>query len=397
MRLADLPSPSILVESSRLEANLQRMQEKADANKVALRPHTKTHKSVVLAHQQLERGARGLTVAKVGEAEVYAAHGFDNLRLAYIVVGEEKYARLLAMMNRARLSFCVDTEASAREASAFFASSGVSIEVLVEVDTGYGRCGVRWDREESVSFARWVSELPGLKLAGILTQAGNAYAGPQVAGETLDESLQRVSAEECDRMLDFAIALHEAGVKEATPNAATDSPNRFEISIGSTPSMKHFQNVERGGFTITEIRPGNYVFNDAIQQALGVVGWEACSMTVLTTVISKHRNANGSERLFLDAGRKVFTSDTGYNTQGYGCLLYNSRTMTPLPHARITGLSEEHGWVSVPGGSTLEIGNQVRAVPNHACVVMNGQDQFYLVDGDEVVESLEVDARGRVW
>lgn len=397
MQLSDLPTPSLLVEKSRLEHNLRQMQDKANQHGVTLRPHTKTHKSVVLAHQQLELGARGLTVAKVGEAEVFVEHGFDDVRLAYIVVGEEKYARLLALMNRARISFCVDTEESARDASAFFAASGVSVEVLAEIDTGYGRCGVRWDREESIAFARWVSELPGLKLAGILTHAGNAYAGPKLKGESLSESLKRVSAEERDRMLDFAIALHKAGVKEAAPNAGTNAKQRFEISIGSTPSMKHFSNREKEGFTITEIRPGNYLFNDAIQQALGVATWQECALTVQATVISKHRNANGSERLFLDAGRKVFTSDAGYQTNGFGAIVYNARTMTTLPHATITGLSEEHGWVSVPGGSTLEVGNRVRVVPNHACVVINSQDQFYLVDGHEVVETLSVDARGLVW
>lgn len=397
MQLSDLPTPSLLVDKARMDANLQLMQDKADKNRVALRPHTKTHKSVVLAHQQIELGARGLTVAKVGEAEVFAEHGFDDIRLAYIVVGEEKYARLLALMNRARISFCVDTEESARDASAFFAASGVSVEVLIEVDTGYGRCGVRWDREESIAFTKWVSELPGLKLTGILTHAGNAYAGPMLEGETLEASLKRVSTEERDRMLDFAIALHKAGVKEAAPNTGHDTRHRFEISIGSTPSMKYFSNQEKEGFTVTEIRPGNYLFNDAIQQALSVARWQDCALTVQATVISKHRNANGSERLFLDAGRKVFTSDAGFQTNGFGAIVYNAKTMTPLPHATITGLSEEHGWVSVPGGSTLEVGNRVRVVPNHACVVINNQDQFYLIDGSEVIETLSVDARGLVW
>lgn len=393
MQISDLPTPCVLVEKRRLEANLQAMQEKADAQAVGLRPHTKTHKSVALANMQLAGGATGITVAKVGEAEVYMAHGLDNIRIAYNVVGEEKYRRMLPLMEKGRLSFCVDTIEGARAASAFFDAAGKSAEVLVEVDCGYGRCGVRWDREESVAFVAAVSELPGLRLTGILTHAGNAYAGPARAGETVDGSLQRVSAEERDRMIDFAVALHNAGIPEVQPN---ESGRGFEISIGSTPSMKHFKNTVRGGFTITEIRPGNYVFHDAIQVALSAASMQDCALTVYTQVASKQRNSDGSERLFLDAGRKVFTSDQGYKTKGHGIILYNAKTMQPLPHASLTGLSEEHGWVRVPGASTLEVGNTARVVPNHACVVVNNLDRFYLVDGTEVVDTFTVDARGQV-
>ena len=267
--------------------------------------------------------------------------------------------------------------------------------MLLEVDAGYGRCGVRWDYPKSVAFAQWVDKLPGLKLAGILTHAGQSYHGPAHENETLAEALIRFSNDERDRMLQFASALAEAGV--AVPNTSSNPDHRFEISIGSTPSMRYFENRALNGFTITEIRPGNYVFNDAIQEALGVVSLRECSLTVQATVISKHRDPNGSERVFLDAGKKVFTSDTGYNTQGHGILLYNTRTMQRLPHARLTGLSEEHAWVRVAGGSTLDIGNRVRIVPNHACVVVNNQDAMYLIDGDTVVDTLSVDARGRVW
>jgi D-serine deaminase-like pyridoxal phosphate-dependent protein len=386
--LDDLATPAVVVERRRLANNLARMQAKADAQGVRLRPHTKTHKSVALARRQLEGGARGLTVAKPGEAEVYVAAGFDDVRLAYTVVGEEKHARLLRLMDRARLSFCVDTPEGARAASDFYAARERRAEVLVEVDCGYGRCGVRWDRPESVDFVRFVASLPGLRLAGILTHAGQSYHGP-CEYETAEDALRRVSAEERDRMLVFAAALREAGV----PGVA---PESFEISIGSTPSMRFFENRTHGGFRITEIRPGNYVFNDAMQVGLSSAGLDDCALTVLATVVSKHRETTGQERLFLDAGKKVFTSDIGYHTRGHGILLYNARTMEPLPHARITGLSEEHGWVRVSGGSTLRVGDRVRVVPNHACVVVNTQDTLYLVDGEDVLTAWPVDARGRV-
>ncbi len=388
MILDDLPTPCLLVEQSRLEHNLAQMQARAEAGGVALRPHTKTHKSVALAQRQAAHGARGLTVAKVGEAEVFVAAGFDDVRLAYIVVGQDKHERLQALMDRARISFCVDTPEAARAASVFYAAHDRRPDVLVEVDCGYGRCGVRWDDAGSIDFARYVAGLPGLRLAGILTHAGQAYDGP-TAGESLEAALRRAGAEERDRMLAFAAALHRAGLPEAQPGA-------FEISIGSTPSLRYFENRMHEGFSVTEIRPGNYVFHDATQVGLGSATLADCALTVLATVISKHREQGGQERLFLDAGRKVFTSDGGFGTRGYGILLFNARTMEPLPHAHITGLSEEHGWVRVAGGATLQVGDRVRVVPNHACVVVNTQDAMHLVDGERVVAPLPVDARGRV-
>ncbi|NNE70861.1 MAG: D-TA family PLP-dependent enzyme [Rhodothermales bacterium] len=382
----ELPTPNVLVEQARLEANIARMQALAARTGVALRPHTKTHKSVRIARLQTEAGAAGLTVAKVGEAEVLVEAGFDDVRLAYPVVGRDKLERIQALSSTARVSFCVDTLEGARQASEVFQAAGSTATVLIEVDVEYGRCGVHWNDDDSVAFARQVAALPGLEVVGILTHAGQSYNGPS-EGETKEAALRRVMAQERDRMLSFASRLKDAGL--ATPGA-------FEISVGSTPSIRYFENAAKDGFQITEIRPGNYVFHDAIQQALGVCDWEDCALTVNATVISRHRNDDGSERVFLDAGKKVFTSDRVPSTGVHGTLLYNPRVMEPLPHARLHGCSEEHGWVSIPGGATLEVGDQVRVVPAHACVVMNMFDQFHVVDGDQVVDTWEVSSRGRV-
>ncbi|MEZ4698386.1 MAG: alanine racemase [Rhodothermales bacterium] len=381
MNLSDLHTPAVLLEQSRVRANIERMQQLADENGVALRPHTKTHRSVRLAKWQLEAGARGITVAKVGEAEVFAQAGISDIRIAYCVVGEEKWQRIAALSRQSRVSFCVDSEYAARRASAVFQEAGVEIPVLVEIDAGYGRCGALWSGDEPIKLAKLVAELPGLSFEGILTHAGNSYFGPQSDGETLEAALRRASDEERDRMIDLGVRLDKAGVKPAV------------ISIGSTPSMRYFTNTTRGDITITEIRPGNYIFNDVVQVNLGVASLTYCAQTVLATVVSLHRNDDGSERFFLDAGKKVLTSDRAFRSAGYGQLLYNARVMVPMPHAEINGLSEEHGWVRVPGGATVEVGDRVRVVPNHACVVMNTQRNVYLVDGDEVVEEISIDAQ----
>ncbi len=386
MILSDLDTPRLLVEQPRLDANLRRMQERADAQSVALRPHLKTHKSVAIARRQIQGGARGITVAKPEEAEVFAEAGFGDIRLAYCVVGEAKWTRLYRLMERGvRVSFCVDTVEGARRASAFFAERDTEAEVLIEVDTGYGRCGVAWDHPEAPVLAKAVRDLPGLRLVGLLTHAGNAYAGPN-EGETKQAALIRTMQKERDRMLDLATRLHDAGMLDADA----------ELSIGSTPTMRVFENTERGPFTITEIRPGNYVFHDMEQVALGSATLADCALTVLATVISKQPDERGGSRLFLDTGKKVFTSDTGYGTYGFGVLLYNPERMVALPHADLFALSEEHGWVRVPGATTLDVGDRVRIVPNHACVAVNTQEELVVVDGEAVVERWPVDARGAV-
>lgn len=385
MLLDALPTPCVLVDRTRLAHNLEAMQAKAAAERVALRPHVKTHKSVALARRQRALGAEGLTVATVSEAEVFARAGFDDIRLAYPVVGRDKHARLLRLMDEAAISFCVDTVEGARMASDFYQQHERVADVLLEVDTGHGRCGVAWEAAASVRVARQIASLPGLRLAGLLTHAGHAYHGPG-EDETPRATLTRVAAEERDRLLHFAVRLRDAGLS---------APGAFVLSLGSTPTLSAFENREEGGFQITEARPGNYVFYDAMQVALGAAALDQCALTVLATVVSRHRDTMGQERLFLDAGKKVFTSDTGRGTEGYGVVLYNPAERVAHPHARLVGLSEEHGWLTAPGGSTLAVGDRVQVVPNHACVTVHTQDQLFLVDDDEVLETLAVDARGR--
>jgi len=383
-----LATPCLLIDDARLRRNLVQMQEKATGNDVRLRPHTKTHKSIAIARRQQEQGAAGITVAKPGEAETFVEAGFDDVRIAYPVVGADKHARLLALMDRARISFCVDTRAGAEAASAFYDAHDETAEVLVEVDVGHGRCGVPWeDTAAAVDLAQHIAGLPGLRLVGILTHAGQAYHGPR-EGESPDDALQRAATHERDRMLTIAAQLHAAEVPGATPDA-------FTISIGSTPSMAAFQNRTHEGFQITEIRPGNYVFFDATQVGLGAAALDDCALTVLTTVVSQRKDADAT-RLYLDAGKKVTTTDTGACTDGYGIALHDPAARTPMDHVTITGMSEEHGWVHAPRDAPLQVGDRVQFVPNHACVTVNTQDAMHLVDDGIAHETLPVDARGLV-
>ena len=385
MLVSDLPTPALLVDLGRLRANLDAVQARADALGVALRPHAKTHKSPAIARLQAERGARGLTVATVDEAEAFAAAGFDDLRLATPVVSGGKLARLARLVTGGtRVSFTVDSAAGVARADRAFGEAGQTAEVLVEVDSGHGRCGVAWDEHAALAqLGAVASGATAVRLVGVLTHGGMAYDGPR-PGETAADALQRAADAERDRVLAAAEVLVEAGWLDAAT---------AEVSLGSTPGFSRFTPSRRGGLRVTEARPGTYVFYDAMQVALGAARLQDCALVCVGTVLSVRRAEDGTERVITDAGKKVLTSDGGAGLTGYGDVLYSPRTMIAHPHARVTGLSEEHGFVDTPGGSIWEVGDPVFAVPNHACVAVATRRELFAVDGDEVVETWETVAR----
>ncbi|MFN3597983.1 MAG: alanine racemase [Rubricoccaceae bacterium] len=384
MLIADLPTPALLVDRVRLEANLAAMQARAAEEGVALRPHAKTHKSAEVARRQVAGGAEGLTVATIAEAEAFAAAGFSDVLLASPVAGRDRLARAAALVGQGvRLAFTVDTRAGAEAASAVFAAHGLVAEVRLEVDTGHARNGLRHDDPEAPALARHIAGLPGLRMAGVLTHGGHVYAGPR-EGEAPAEALERVAAEERDRLLRLAARLGEAGVLR---------PGEASVSLGSTPTLSVFRNRTGGGFRVTEVRPGNYVFHDAQQVALGAASLRQCALTLVATVLSRQRAADGTERLVIDAGKKALGMDTGWGVRGFGTLLYSRRTMRPAPHGRLVRLSEEHGVVEVPGGAVQRVGDPVMLVPNHACVAVALHRRLHLAEGDEVTETWDVLAR----
>lgn len=392
MLVSDLATPALLVDRDRLHANLDAMQARAEAQGVALRPHVKTHKSPAIARMQAERGAQGITCATVDEAEAFAESGFDDIRLATPVIGPTKLERLAALAaSGTRVSFTVDSVEGASRASAAFAEAGQTAEVLIEIDTGYGRCGVEWDDFGALDeLAAFVGRAEGLRLVGLLSHGGHAY-GPVREGETPDDLRRRVMDEERDHVLAVAVRL----VADGFLDAAT-----AELSVGSTPGATVFTNREvsvgnaaRDRLRITEIRPGTYVFFDAMQVALGAARLQDCALVCVGTALSKKRFDDGTERIITDAGKKVLTSDRRPGLDTYGTVLYSPRTMIAHPHAVVESLSEEHGWVDTPGGSIWDVGDPVFVVPNHACVAVATRRQLHLVEGDEVLETLDVVAR----
>jgi D-serine deaminase-like pyridoxal phosphate-dependent protein len=370
MRIADLCTPQVLIDRPRLFENLDRVQQLAATAGVRLRPHAKTHKSPVIARWQIERGAAGICCAKIGEAEVFAREGIGDIRLPY-PVQPCNADRLLALMDQTAISIIVDDLEVARGWSERMVSARRRLDVLVKVDVGFHRCGIDPEDAGAVGFIRTTAGLPGLRVLGLLSHAGHGYAAES------EDALRTIARREVE-------ILSTLGERAARAGVALE-----EISVGATPTLR-FTAGETGP---TEWRPGNYVYFDRSQVGLGAASFDDCAMTVLATVVSRP----AADRIVLDCGSKVLAADQarGFDRPtGYGAVLTPSGRVEA--RLSIERLSEEHAVVRVSGTTTLRPGDRVRVLPNHACVVANLVDQVHLVDGDRIVETLEVAARGKV-
>ena len=374
-------TPALLVDEAILETNLRATAQLAREAGVALRPHWKTHKCPEISRRQIGLGAVGGTVAKTGEAEVFLEAGFGDLVVATPVVDPAKIERLLEAAGRRDAVVCPIIEsATGRERwSAAASRLGLEVPVLLEVDVGMGRTGVPAG-EAAVPLARAIAESPGLALRGVLTHAGHVYAASS-SGE-----IAAIGRAEGETLVATAESLRNAGIACEV------------VSVGSTPTAAYSARV-RG---VTEIRPGNSVFHDAIQVALGVVPEERCALTVLATVVA--RPAPG--RIVLDCGSKTLSSDAGVGggrIAGFGRVLGRSGLV-------ITRLSEEHGIMEEDGSGVgperdrasrevangLTIGETVRILPNHACATTNLHRSLVLVRDGEPIARWEIAAGGRV-
>jgi D-serine deaminase-like pyridoxal phosphate-dependent protein len=359
----------VLIDQARVERNVDRMQEAATSGNKRLRPHAKTHKSPDLALMQIARGAAGICCAKIGEAEVFAARGVRDIRIPY-PLNPVNTDRVLALSERTHLSFIVDHLDVAAGWSRALREAGRTMDVLVKIDVGFHRCGVDPDTTDVGSFLARIAELPGLKLKGLLSHAGHAYAAA---------SEQEVSA----------IAAREAalltGIKE---KAAARGIALEEISVGATPTARFSARLDG----ITELRPGNYIYYDRMQVGVGAASWEDCALTVLARVVARP----AADRLIFDSGSKTLTNDLARGAAGYGVVQQALQTAAPDAALTIERLSEEHATVRVTGDSPLKPGDLVRIIPNHACVVSNLVDEAWIVNGGQVVDSLRVEARGRI-
>jgi D-serine deaminase-like pyridoxal phosphate-dependent protein len=346
-------TPCAVIDMDKVERNIVRIQKACDAAGVANRPHIKTHKSPVIAKLQVAAGAKGITCQKIGEAEVMAREGgIDDILISYNLIGEEKMARLGALQAKVHMTVAADNPTVVAGLPKAAEISGKPLSVVVECDTGRKRAGVETPAE-AIALAREIAALPGLKFTGFMlypTETGWAEAQ-----KFFDEAL--------------------AGVREHGLDARL-------VSTGGTPNMKNVGKLKGA----TEHRPGTYIYNDRMQVAAGVATWDDCALNIYSTVVSRA----APDRGILDAGSKTLTSDSGGGLDGFGLILEH-------PEAKIARFAEEHGFLDLTRSNTRpKVGDVVRIVPNHVCVVVNMMDEVVMVRGEEIVGVLPVAARGKL-
>ena len=347
--LAVVDTPAVLIDLDVAERNVDRFQAHADAAGLTVRPHVKTHKLPSLAAYQMAAGAVGITCQKVGEAEAMADGGLSDILLTYNILGASKLDRLRDLADRVALGVVADGATVVDGLSGAFADAA-PLRVLVECDTGAGRCGVQ-SPSDAAALARRIDAAPGLRFGGLMTY-------PPSGGEA-----------DVEAWLSEAVRLcRAAGLDCAT------------VSTGGSPGLWRAGDVP----SATEYRPGTYVYNDRSLVAAGVAGWADCALTVLATVVS----APTDRRAVIDAGSKVLTSDL-MGLDGHGHVLGRD-------DLRVDQLSEEHGRVVSDGPHGLSVGDRLRIVPNHACVVTNMVDAVTMLRAGAVERVAPVAARGRV-
>ncbi len=361
--LAELDTPTLVVDLEVLQRNVVAMATVAREAGVRLRPHTKTHKCPEIARMQVEAGASGITVAKLGEAEVMADAGFDDILVAYPIVGEQKLARLRALRDRARVQVSLDSIEVARGLGSV-GSAADPVEVLVEVDTGHHRMG-RPPGEPTAALVAEVARVPGVEVVGLLSHAGHAYRAEP-------GDLEAVAAREAADLTATAEACARAGVEIR------------EISVGSSPTAR----AVAGTAGVTESRPGTYVFNDVQQMRLGLAAERDCAARVVTTVVARP----WEDRFVIDAGSKSLSSDGGDGPPFPGRGVLAGRGDLVLDF-----LTEEHGVGHVlPGGGDLAVGARLEVIPLHVCSCVNLFDTAAGMRDGRVERELVIAARGKV-
>jgi D-serine deaminase-like pyridoxal phosphate-dependent protein len=358
MQVQELDTPALVVDLDIMERNLRRVADYCAEHGLRLRPHTKTHKSTFLAREQLALGAAGLTVAKVGEAEVMLGAQPKDLLIAFPVLGEPKLRRLAEIARAVEVTVALDSFAAARHLSDAATKAGVEFGVLIEMDVGLGRVGVM--PFEALDLAKAVARLPNLRVRGLTFYPGHIRERNERKIADLSSTLEWVRRE-FDREA-FAIDI---------------------VSGGSTPLL--FYSHEIAG--LTEIRPGTYVFNDMNTVASGGCTLDDCAASILVTIVSHRRG----DRMIVDGGSKTFSSDRdSAGGPGFG-------RVVDAPDSAFHRMNEEHGFIDIRGVQTIfEIGQKTRIIPNHICVAVNLHEFVYGIRGDTVEEVWKVEARGKL-
>lgn len=360
--LAELPTPSLILDRSRLLRNIARMQGRAQALKVQLRPHLKTAKSAKVA-ELAHNGAKGpITVSTLAEAAYFASHGFRGITYA-VPIGPQKLDQVASLIRQGvDLKIITDHPAVAQTIADTGRALGVTFRVLIKIDCGLGRAGIPPESELLLPLAQELTR-PGSRLAGVLTHAGHSYNATSIA------EIERIAEEERLAVVTAAARLRAAGF-------ACDI-----VSVGSTPTALYARSLDG----VTEMRPGNYVFFDLFQAALGSCGMEDIAVSVLAAVVAHHPGRN---HFLIDAGGLALSKDTGANKHapgtGYGRVCRPGDAL-PLPGLSVYDVHQEHGLVGGPQAEPMDFaghapGSRLRVLPNHVCMTGAMYDRYFVID-----------------
>jgi len=355
MRKGELDTPALCLDMEGVESNLRRMADFFAPLPSRLRPHFKTHKTPLLAQMQLAAGAIGITCAKLGEAEVLARAGVKDMLIANQIVGAAKIARLVNLAGYTDVMVAVDHEENVRALAHAAAQKGVRLRVLIEVDTGMGRCGVK-PGEGALPLAEVISQHPALRLEGIMGYEGHTVMIP-------DKAQRRQLAEESLRLL--------VATRDALQNVGHEIPI---VSAGGTGTYA----ITACYPGITEVQAGSYLTMDAqYRDKVGITEF-TCALTLIATVI----HADG-DRAWIDAGLKCLTTEFGMplvvEPQGW----------------QVSRLAEEHGALTRVDGPPLHLGDKVELIPTHGCTTINLHDEFHVLRRGVLEAIWPIEGRGK--
>ena len=347
MNITALDTPALVADLDVLERNINGMAKHCEQLDIPLRVHTKTHKVPEIAKLQITAGSQGITCQKLGEAEVMVDAGIDNILIPYNIVGRPKLKRLTALVKRAKIIVALDSEETAKGIFEQADADGCTVPIVVELDTGSGRCGVQ-SPQEAQSLARQIVKMSGIDFQGVMTYPSNIRAKPFIE-ETLD-------------------LLSRDGI-----------PVNI-ISGGGTGSEA--ASKELG---CTETRSGSYVYEGITRIGSSeMLTSERCVLRVITTVVSTPT----PERIIIDGGMKTFAS---YPPTPYGHII-------EYPDAKIYGMSVEHGHVDVSECShRFKVGEQLSVIPLHQGMTSNLHDKLVGIRGNTVEATWQVAGRGKVF
>lgn len=360
--VAALDTPALLIDAVLLERNLAAMRSLVGLRGIAYRPHTKSHKSPVIARMQIEAGARGICCSKLGEAEVMAAAGVDDIHITTPVVGANKTQRLAKIAAKGRVSVVADNADNVAELSAAASVLGVVIDVVIEVDVGQGRCGVATS-EQALAVADAIHRARGLRLKGL-----QGYQGKLQSMIAFDARREAVGIA-LEKLLIVAERLKKHG---------------FPLDVltgGGTGSLAI--DLDLGG--LNELQPGSYVFMDSTYRQIDWTAEAARSpfanaLSVLAGVVSHPL----PDRAVLDVGWKAASSDSG------------PPVLKGSDGLAVEFAGDEHSLVA--GGAAcaaLKVGSKLELIPSHCDTTVNLYDRYHVIRNGVVEDVWAVAARGR--